>query len=471
MTKNNLLKKFLSFSIGSYIAVFIGLITVPITTRMLSPKQYGIFSMINTMVEMLMVICSLGMEQGFIRYFYDVESKNRGKLFYNTIYYSFFSSSCVFFMVFLLRKKLSIFILGELNSSIWVIIILMIVVTFLKLFSLLIIRMQQKAKLFSILNVLVKILEFLFILFFYTVYGDSYKTLFFSVFFSVLIISIISIIYEKDIWLLKGENIKISKKEIFNYSFPLAISVVLAYIFVSLDKITIRYFSNLDEIGLYAGAFRIISLIIVLQNAFTSFWTPVTYEHYSKYPEDLAFFKKINDYLAPLFFSLGNFVLLSNNFLILLLGKKFYSALYIMPMLVFIPIMYVLSETTMMGINFKKKTKYSLYISLIVLIVNLIGNLILVPILGARGAAISTGISYIIFFSLRTYFSTKLMNFGFNLKKQYFVVFLMLFYALFLTFYNYMVVTVIIGVILEIIIIIIYYPILNEIYKKYKRKL
>ena len=81
MIKNNLLKKFLSFSIGSYIAVFIGLITVPITTRMLSPKQYGIFSMISTMVEMLMVICSLGMEQGFIRYFYDVESKNRGRLF------------------------------------------------------------------------------------------------------------------------------------------------------------------------------------------------------------------------------------------------------------------------------------------------------------------------------------------------------------------------------------------------------
>lgn len=471
MPKNNLLKKFLSFSIGNYLAVFIGLITVPITTRMLSPKQYGIFSLITTIVEMLTILCSLGMEQGFIRYFYDIESKNRGKLFYNTIYYSFYSSGVLFIIIFLFRKKLSTFILGEFNNFIWLIIILMIVATFFKLFSLLIIRMQQKAKLFSILNVLIKVLEFLFILFFYTIYGDSYKTLVLSVFLSILIISIIAIVYEKDIWLLKGENIKISKREIFNYSFPLAISIVLAYIFVSLDKITIRYFSDLNEIGLYGGAFRIISLIIVLQNAFTSFWDPVTYEHYSKYPEDLAFFKKINDYLAPLFFSLGNFVLLSNNFLILLLGKKFYSALYIMPMLVFIPIMYVLSETTMMGINFKKKTKYSLYISLIVLIVNLIGNLILVPILGARGAAISTGISYILFFSLRTYFSIRLINFGFNLKKQYFIIILMLFYALFLTFYNYMVVTVIIGVILEIIIIIIYYPILNEIYKKYKRKL
>lgn len=126
----------------------------------------------------------------------------------------------------------------------------------------------------------------------------------------------------------------------------------------------------------------------------------------------------MNDYLAPLFFTLGNFVLLSNNFLILLLGKKFYPALYIMPMLVFIPIMYVLSETTVIGINFKKKTKYFLYISFIVLIINLVGNLILVPLFGARGAAISTGISYIIFFSLRTYFSTKLMSFGFNLKNN-----------------------------------------------------
>lgn len=47
----------------------------------------------------------------------------------------------------------------------------------------------------------------------------------------------------------------------------------------------------------------------------------------------------------------------------------------------------------------------------------------------------------------------------------------MLFYALFLTFYNCIIVTVIIGVMLEIIIIIVYYPILNEIYRKYKRKL
>ena len=46
--KSNLIKKFLSFSIGGYINIFIGLLTVPITTRLLSPEQYGISSLIRT---------------------------------------------------------------------------------------------------------------------------------------------------------------------------------------------------------------------------------------------------------------------------------------------------------------------------------------------------------------------------------------------------------------------------------------
>ena len=73
----------------------------------------------------------------------------------------------------------------------------------------------------------------------------------------------------------------------------------------------------------------------------------------------------------------------------------------------------------MIGIGFKKKTQYFFYVSVIASVSNFIGNLLLVPYLGAKGAAISTGLSYIIFFSARTYFSTKLIDFGFNLKRIY----------------------------------------------------
>ena len=66
MIKNNIIKKFLSFSIGGYINALIGLLTVPIVTRMLSPEQYGIASLISIIVEMLVVFCSLALDQSFV---------------------------------------------------------------------------------------------------------------------------------------------------------------------------------------------------------------------------------------------------------------------------------------------------------------------------------------------------------------------------------------------------------------------
>ena len=153
------------------------------------------------------------------------------------------------------------------------------------------------------------------------------------------------------------------------------------------------------------------------------------------------------------------------------LGKEFYASIYVMPTLVFIPIMYLISETTMLGIGFKKKSQYFLYVSVIASLSNLIGNLLLVPYLGARGAAISTGISYIIFFSSRTYFSNKLIKFNFNLKRIYTVTFLMLFYAIYLTFYNNLFFTIGIGLLLLIVIIIIYWPIIKELYNNYVKRM
>lgn len=469
MKKNNLIKKFLSFSIGGYINALIGLITVPIITRMLSPEQYGVSSLINVITEIMVVVCCLGMDQGFVRFFYEEKEENRGALLYNSLYYCFFITPISFIIIFLLKKRISIFILGKEDGLIWILIILSILFGVLKLFSFLVIRMQQRGKVYSLLNVLIKILEFLFIIFFYNFYKDNYKTLILAILLSQIIVAILAIILEKKIWTFNGKG-EVTRNELIKFSIPLLLTMLLTWIFASSDKITIKLFSNLNEVGLYSGAFKIISLIIIIQTGFTTFWTPVIFEHYKKYPKNITFYKKANDYLSLIFFLFGVGILLSRNFLVILLGKKYYNTLYIMPMLIFMPIMYLLSETTMVGIAFKKKTKYFIYISIIVAMMNIIGNIVLTPYLGAKGAAISTGISYIAFFSLRTYFSIKLINFNFNLKRMYLVIFLMLFYALFLSFYNYMVVTVLIGIFLEIIIIVTYYPILKKIYKIYKKR-
>lgn len=471
---NNLIKKFLSFSIGGYINLLIGFFVVPITTRMVSPEQYGIFSLIDITTQILVIITSMSMEQGFVRFFFEEKEEDRGKLLYITLIPFFLLGIIVSLLIFIFRKDISVFLVGKNENLIWVYLIFTILFKTLNLFSFLVVRMKQRGNIYSLLTVLIKLFEFIFILFLFQYFGDSYKTLIFSILFANVITAIVSISYEKKIWSLKNfklmKDCKTSKKELYNFSFPLILTMALNWLFASLDKMTIRMFTNLNEVGIYSGAFKIVALLSVVQGGFTTFWTPIALEYYKNNPEDTNFYKKVNDYLSLAFFLLGINILLFRDIIGLLLGERFYNSIFVVPTLVFVPIMYLLSETTMIGIGFKKKTKYFLYVSIIALISNFIGNFILVPYFGARGAAISTGVSYIIFFSSRTYFSMRLINYNFNLKRIYSVIFLMLNYAIFLTFYNNIFLTISLGILLQTIVLGFYYPVLKEIYFKVLKK-
>lgn len=372
-------------------------------------------------------------------------------------------------MIYIFKEKISIFFLGYSEKYFWLILIFSILFSGLNNYSFLVIRMQQKGKIYSVCNVLLKILEFIFILLLYKKYGDDYKTLVVALLLSLGLVTIFSIIIERKFWGFNGDS-RITKKEILEFSLPLTLTMALNWVFASSDKIIIKTLSNVVELGLYSGAFKIISLLSVLQTGFTTFWTPVVYEHFSKNPDDTEFYKKANDYLSLIFFLIGIGLLMFRNIIILLLGAKYREAVFIMPMLIFIPIMFLLSETTHMGIGFKKKTKYYLYISIIVSMTNLIGNIILVPYLGAKGAAISTGLSYIIFFSCRTYFSSKLINFNFNLKRIYLIIVFYIGYTLILSFVNFWEVDMLLGSVIVVIVLFLYKREIIELYEKYIKR-
>lgn len=465
---NNLLKKFLSFSIGGYINVIISLAIIPITTRLISPEEFGIASLIYIIQNIIFLLCSLGMQHGFLRFFHEEDSK--GRLLYNVLFYPFFIILFISTLIFIFKEKISYFILGRIDEHLWLILVLGSILMLLKIFSFLVIKMKQKAKIYSSLIVGEKILEYSFILIIFKIFKDDYKTLSLASIFSLIVINLIAIFIEKENWKFKGKE-KISKIELLKYSLPLSITMALNWIFASCDKISIKSLSNLNELGLYSGAFKIVGILSVLQNGFTSFWMSISYEHYSKFPEDKKFFKEMLDIFSLLFFLLGIGLLLTRDIIILFLGEKYREALFIFPMLVFIPIMYSISEITALGISFSKKSKYFLYISIIVSITNLIGNIVFIPHLGAKGAAISTGISYILFFSLRTFFSNRLINFEFNLKRIYLVILLMSLYALILTFYNNIYFTILTGILLEILVLIIYFPVLKTLYFQYFSKI
>ena len=160
MGKNSLIKKFLSFSVGGYINLIIGFFIIPITTRMLSPEQYGIYSLINVISQILVILCSLSMEQSFVRFFFEEEEEKRGKLLYTTMFPFFILSMVFFILLFIFRERVSIFIVGKNENIIWIYLIFSIFFRALNIFSFLVIRMKQRGNLYSIITVLLKLFEF-----------------------------------------------------------------------------------------------------------------------------------------------------------------------------------------------------------------------------------------------------------------------------------------------------------------------
>lgn len=456
MNKN--LKDLFTYSIGYYINIFISLITIPIVTRLISPNEFGIYSLFLTTIDTISGITLLGLNQGFIRFFYSEKVENRNSLLYKCILPSTIIIVIIGIVTSRYKEEIIQYItncLGNINFFYFIMVVL--ILKLLMTYSMLILRLNDNIKFFSFLNSLNKLTEIIFIFIFFYFLGNNWLVLVSANIVGIIVVVVIGVIYSYKSWSFSFRETQASLKDILRYSLPLSISMVLTWLFASADKIMLRELSTILDIGLYSGAFKLVSIVVVLQNAFTAFWTPTAYKHYENNKNDLDYFKKANDYTSLLFFSIGVFILGTRDFIFLLLGNSFSQSRFIMPMLIFIPIMYTISETTVLGIDFRKKTIYSLYISMMILLFNVFCNYFFIIKFGARGAAISSGLAYILFFFLRTYFSCRFINFNFSIKKIYTIIILMLLYSLYLTFYKNTVFSLLIMIVLELVIIKLYY--------------
>ncbi len=81
-----------------------------------------------------------------------------------------------------------------------------------------------------------------------------------------------------------------SVKEIIKYGLPFVPTFLITWIFQSFDKLALRNYCDFTEIGLYSAAFKVVSVMSLIQVGFSNFWTPVSYESYENDPESTGLF-------------------------------------------------------------------------------------------------------------------------------------------------------------------------------------
>ena len=462
-------KQFASVGIGSIINVIIGLITTPIITRLVNPDEYGQLSIFNTYANIAMMLISLGFDQVLLRYYYlNDEQSYKQKVI----------SKCLIipimlFCILALPISIIYYKKGNISSKadflIFTLFLLEVMCLLVNRISILVVKLNGKANLYSLLNVIQKIVYVsIAIPLILIINSKAFLILVFSTFISYLIPTIISIIIERKLFKFnfKNKDEKLNYKEMLKYGLPMLLSSSVYLVFQAIDKISLQYFCDYNEVGIYASAASLLSIIAIIRTSFTSVWIPIAVQYYEKNKDDKEFYIKINQIVTVVMFAFGITLMFSKDLIVLLLGEKYRQAAIILPFLLFQPIMYTISETTVIGLIFKKKANMQLTASLISCICNIILNIILISLLGSKGASISTGVSYIIFFIMRTILSKKYFPINYKLGKFTILTILTILFSVYTSFYNFNILTLVFYAGLILIIVVLYKDILNYYLKK-----
>lgn len=408
------IKRFVEFSLGPVLGAILSAISVPICTHYLLPNEYGKTSMFNLFYTVLLMAAYLGFDQAFIREYHEFE--NKSKVLLNAMIIPGITTICIIICICPFASKISYFLFESYKHA-NVVYLLLGALPFILLerFILVYLRMQERALEYSLFSLLVKAISFSCTLYFlFNIRKDFLAVIYSTIISHYIGDGVLIIIYHKALAFKKEYIDRNLIKRMTNYALPLVPATVIGTIFNGEDKLFIKYFADYNELGYYQISMTLANMVLILQEAFSTFWTPTVFRWKAENVENerYEFVQKAVSLFASTCF-MG--VLLIKDLLPILLSQKYANAKYILPFLLFYPVMSMIISTTVSGMDFARKTNFTLYFSIAVTILNFFLNLLLVPRLGAAGAAIATGLSHIFYFWIRTLYSRKLW-FKFNIS-------------------------------------------------------
>ena len=414
-------KKILFFAIGPIVSALISLAILPLLTWIYTPEDIGRLSMLNVAVSFAVLIFSLGLDQAFVREYH--ESNDKPLLFKLSLLPGMVLLSLVitFFLV-LQPSLLSEIVVGLKDNSLSYYIAIYILSMFSIRFFALILRMQGRGIAFSMSQVLPKLLILSgIVLLILSEYYDANIRLLIMLYTGSVIAALTLLMWlTRSVWL-PALKVKVDWgkcRELLSFGLPLVLGGAAFWGLTVMDKVFLRKLSSFEELGVYSVAVSFAGAAIIIQSVFSTVWAPTVYKWASE-NKNLDKIGEITNLMLGLvvfvFCIAGLFSWLVKYFL----PSEYTQVPYLLVTCMGYPLLYTLSECTVVGIGVMKRTSLAMVSAVIALLVNLVGNYVLIPVFGAAGAAISTAISFFVFLVVRTEFSALVWQ-PIKRKKLYF---------------------------------------------------
>ena len=424
------LRKILLFSLGPLGNAVLGLFILPTSAWFFTTEDIGRLSMYQLVVSFSIILFGMGLDQGYVREYHDSPGRQKDTLF-KTLFLS--AVALLLFIVlasFLLPVDLSFLITGIKSEWISLYIVLGVMLAFSSRFFALILRMNERALAYSLSQLLPKLVFLLVLLsYLYLQVVSKFEYLILAQLVGVGSAFVILTINTREslIQAAKASFDLTVLKRVLVYTIPLIGSGLTFWGLAATDKFFLRLLSTFEELGIYSMAYSFSGAALVLQAIFSTVWAPQVYKWAAK-GEGEEKVKNLVQILALLICLVWSLTGLLSWLSLLILPDKYAKVDVLILAVIAYPLLYTLSEATGVGIGVKRKTIYALLATFMALVVNILGNYLLIPIFQSGGAAISSAIAFFIFFIFKTEYSNRIWI-SFERVRMYFVIILHIFLA------------------------------------------
>ena len=428
-TDNSLIKSLLkSSSLYAFSGILrhsVSFIMLPIYTTYLSPKDYGIVSLMVFVISLIEITLGARMGHAPQKYYHDQKSAEKRKRVISTALFITFFCSLIVTTLSITQSDLIAELLYKDSSLSPVVALFLVLITTqaIEAIGMLFIRIQNKAMLFFWLSVgklitqLVCNIVFIIILKM-GVLGMATASAFSAVIFAGVIL----------LYVIREAGFTLDRElgsKMLLLSVPLWLSGLVSLYIGSSNRYLMNIFVSLDDIGLYSLAERLSAIIGAL--LFTPFFNHWSAERFRL--KDRSNFDDIqrNIFLGVslILFAAGLGIVIYGKFIIgIMADQKFYTAYKALPYLISAYIFQSLASFYQFSFLLKEKTGLMSKIMNITAVATTIFNLALIPTYGFVGAAIAMLGSQAIIFLLSHRMAKPLYDMKLPISKVFISIFI-----------------------------------------------
>ena len=398
---DRLFKHFLNYIFSSVGLKALGLISLPIMTRLLNPEEYGILNIFGFYVIIASSLLTFNLHSAILRYY---QFKNH---IFDTFFFQiiFIQSLCVIVITFLSSVyKHDLYNLLNLPANVILffgpVIFLYVVYNWFIYYS----KAKRESELYRNIVAIKQITSFITtLLFIYMLDEDKYLGKMYS---EVFVFVILIFLFFK--FILPAVRIGVNLKQIkfmFKYALGLMPAIIGGAIISQLDRVMVAKYISMSDAGIYSLSYSVASILTLISGAIYNSWIPDYYK-LIKEKKYLEHDKRVLSFISYLTLICIFIMFFGDIGAQILFSDSFTTKTILIPIITFGVFWSVLTPSYQRHISFTNKTYWTSVIFIFCALLNYFLNMILLPIYGVEAAAFTTLLTYFFQFIL-TYFIVK----------------------------------------------------------------